>query len=114
MFSKSHKDAGRRDKGVKTRVIFISPKEKLSKKHSKETGNFNTFVVNGMLVFFNNLDAKFTILELQVKFNRQDALVLQEIGGCCAESLKHVKNLYDQTRYLKGVINMVSYLLGCF
>merc|ERR1719225_1914828 len=36
----------------------------------------------------------------QVKFNRQDALVLQEIGGCCAESLKHVKNLYDETRYL--------------
>ena len=49
--SKSYKDAGRRNKGVKTRVIFISPKEKLSKKHSKETGNFNTFVVNGTLVF---------------------------------------------------------------
>ena len=60
------------------------------------------------------MDAKYIILELQVKFNRQDALVLQEIGGCCAESLKHVKNLYDQTRYLKGVINMVSYSLGCF
>ena len=44
MPSKSHKDAGRRDKGVKTRVIFISPKEKLSKKHSKETGSVNIFV----------------------------------------------------------------------
>ena len=51
MPSKSHKDAGRRDKGVKTGVISISPKEKLSKKHSKETGNFNTFNVNGMIVF---------------------------------------------------------------
>ena len=44
MSCKSHKDAGRRDKGVKTRVIFISPKEKLSKKHSKETGSVNIFV----------------------------------------------------------------------
>ena len=51
MSSKSHKDARRRDKGVKTRVIFISPKEKLSKKQSKETGNFNIFVVNGIILF---------------------------------------------------------------
>ena len=65
-------------------------------------------------VFVQNDQKKLTILESQVKFNRQDALVLQEIGGYCAESLKHVKNLYDQTRYLKGVINMVSYSYGCF
>ena len=52
MSCKSHKDAGRRDKGVKTRVIFISPKEKLSKKHSKETGNFNILVVSGMIYLF--------------------------------------------------------------
>ena len=51
MSSKSHKDAGRRDKGVETRVIFISPKEKLSKKHSKETGKVYAYVVNGMIFF---------------------------------------------------------------
>ena len=44
MPSKSHKDAGRRDEGVKTRVISISPKEKLTKKHSKETGNVHIVV----------------------------------------------------------------------
>ena len=44
MPSKSHKDAGRRDKGVKTGVISISPKEKLPEKHSKETGNVSIIV----------------------------------------------------------------------
>ena len=39
---------------------------------------------------------------------RQDAIIIENVGSSCADTLKHIKNLYDQTRYLKGVINMVS------
>merc|ERR1712141_99465 len=44
----------------------------------------------------------------QSAINRQDAIILENLGSSCAETLKHIKNLYDQTRYLKGVINMID------
>ena len=43
MSSQPHKDAGRRNKRVKTRVSAISSKTKLTKNHSQETGNVNIF-----------------------------------------------------------------------
>jgi len=39
---------------------------------------------------------------------RQDAIIIENVGSSCADTLKHIKNLYDQTRYLKGVINMIE------
>ena len=44
----------------------------------------------------------------KIRFKNDDAVVLEILENYCAETLKHVKNLYDQTKYLKGVINMVS------
>lgn len=46
----------------------------------------------------------------KIRFKNDDAVVLEILENYCAETLKHVKNLYDQTKYLKGVINMVSNL----
>ena len=48
-----------------------------------------------------------SLLQLQHRAIRQDAIIIENVGSSCADTLKHIKNLYDQTRYLKGVINRV-------
>ena len=37
----------------------------------------------------------------------EEAIMLSDMSQECAGTLKHIKGFYDQTRYLKGLINKV-------
>ena len=37
----------------------------------------------------------------------EEAIVLSDMSQECAGTLKHIRGFYDQTRYLKGLINTV-------
>ena len=38
----------------------------------------------------------------------QEAIVLSGLRERASESLKHIKNLYEETKYLKGYLEKVS------